>query len=246
MTTRPLRSLLGLPRAAAPIHGHEVVAVELPGLGTVRLARRLQPEAGRAPASVEPERVGAMRAHLGAGDVALVIGSAGGGEALELGLAVGPAGAVVVLEADRALFPVLAANAALNRDWLRLHPHLVAVARAGALAPPFGIEALPLEAFLAARHAELLGRLRWVSFRFGAHGPSLLEALRPLLAARRPLLRVAVGRSARRPQRQALLSALGELGYRVEWFGGDGGPGAAPPTEASALRRPRLDLLAVP
>ena len=246
MTTRPLRSLLGLPRAAAPIHGHEVVAVELPGLGTVRLARRLQPEAGQAPASVEPGRVGAMRAHLGAGDVALVIGSAGGGEALELGLAVGPAGAVVVLEADRALFPVLAANAALNRDRLRLLPHLVAVARAGALAPPFGIEALPLEAFLAARHAELVGRLRWVSFRFGAHGPSLLEALRPLLAARRPLLRVAVGRSARRPQRQALLSALVELGYRVEWFGGDGGPGAEPPTEASALRRPRLDLLAVP
>jgi hypothetical protein len=187
-----------------------------------------------------------MRAHLGAGDVALVIGSAGGGEALELGLAVGPTGAVVVLEADRALFPVLAANAALNRDRLRLHPHLVAVARTGALAPPFGIEALPLETFLAARHAELLGRLRWISFRFGAHGPSLLEALRPLLAARRPLLRVAVGRSARRPQRQALLSALGELGYRVEWFGGDGGPGAEPPTEASALRRPRLDLLAVP
>jgi hypothetical protein len=246
MTTRPLRSLLGLPRAAAPVHGHEVVAVELPGLGAVRLARQLQPDAGRLPVSVEPERVGAMRAHLGAGDVALVIGSAGGGEALELGLAVGPAGAVVVLEADRDLFPVLAANAALNRDRLRLHPHLVAVARAGALAPPFGIEALPLEAFLAARHAELLGRLRWVSFRFGAHGPSLLEALRPLLAARRPLLRVAVGRSARRPQRHALLSALGELGYRVEWFGGDGGPGAEPPTEASALRRPRLDLLAVP
>jgi hypothetical protein len=196
--------------------------------------------------SVEPERVGAMRAHLAAGDVALVIGSAGGGEALELGLAVGPAGAVVVLEADRALFPVLAANAALNRDRLRLHPHLVAVARADAPAPPFGIEALPLEAFLAARHAALLGRLRWVSFRFGAHGPSLLEALRPLLAARRPLLRVAVGRSARRPQRQALLSALGELGYSVGWFGGDGVADTEPPTAASALRRPRLDLLAVP
>jgi hypothetical protein len=246
MTPHPLRSLFGLPPPTSPVHGHEVVAVELPGLGAVRLARRLQPDAGRAPASVEPERVGAMRAHLGAGDVALVIGSAGGGEALELGLAVGPAGAVVVLEADRALFPVLAANAALNRDRLRLHPHLVAVARADAPAPPFGIEARPLEAFLAARHAELLGRLRWVSFRFGAHGPSLLEALKPLLAARRPLLRIAVGRTARRPQRQALLSVLGELGYRVEWFGGDGGPDAEPPTAASAMRRRALDLLAVP
>jgi hypothetical protein len=246
MTPRPLRSLLGLPRAPAPVHDHQVVAVDLPGLGALRLARRLHPEAGRAPVSVEPERVGAMRAHLGAGDVALVIGSAGGGEALELGLAVGTAGAVVVLEADRALFPVLAANAALNRDRLRLHPHLVAVARSDAPAPPFGIEARPLEEFLAARHAELLGRLRWVSFRFGAHGPSLLEALKPLLAARRPLLRVAVGRTARRPQRQALLSALAALGYRVEWFGGDGGPDTEPPTAASAMRRARLDLLAVP
>jgi len=246
MTPRPLRSLLGLPSAAAPVHGHEVVAVELPGLGAVLLARRLHPDADRAPVSVEPGRVGAMRSHLGAGDVALVIGSAGGGEALELGLAVGPAGAVVVLEADRAHFPVLAANAALNRDLLRLHPHLVAVARADAPPPPFGVEARPLEAFLAARHAELLGRLRWVSFRFGAHGLSLLEALKPLLAARRPLLRVVVGRTARRPQRQALLSTLAELGYRVEWFGGDGGPDAQPPSAANARRRARLDLLAVP
>jgi hypothetical protein len=246
MTSRPLRSLLGLPRSTVPVHGHEVVALELPGLGAVRLARRLHPDAGRPPVSVEPERVAAMRVHLGAGDVALVIGSAGGAEALELGLAVGGDGAVVVLEADRAVFPVLAANGALNRDRLRLLPHLVAVARAGAPAPPFGIEARPLEPFLSARHAELLGRLRWISIRLGAHGPSLLEALRPLLGARRPLLRIAVGRTARRPQRQALLSFLGELDYRVERFAGDGGPGAEPLSSANAMRWKRLDLLAVP
>jgi hypothetical protein len=186
-----------------------------------------------------------MRAHLAPGDAAVVIGAAAGAEAVELGLAVGPAGAVVALEADRALFPVLAANAALNRDRLRISPHLLAVAREGP-APEFGIATHPLEPFLAARHPGLAERIRWLSFRFGRHGPLLLEALRPLVAGRHPLLRIRVGRTARRPQRQALLAYLDELGYRVEPFPGGDPVGAEPLTAATAMRRQQLDLLAVP
>ncbi len=245
MTSRPFLSRLGWPGPATPVHGHEVVSLELPEFGPVQLARWLHPDARRAPATVEPARVAAMRAHLHPGDVALVIGAAEGAEALELGLAVGPTGAVVALEADRAVFPVLAANGALNRDRIRLFPHLVAVARTGG-PPPFGVEAQPLEPFLQARHADLVERLRWISFRFGVHGPALLETLKPLLAARRPHLRIAVGRTARRAQRQALLSSLGELGYRVERFAGDGAGHAAPITAANAMGWRRLDLLAVP
>jgi hypothetical protein len=220
-----------------------VIALELPGLGPVRLARWLHPDARRAPATIDPAHVEAMQARLAPGDVAVVIGAAGGAEALELGLAVGPTGAVVALEADPAIFPVLAANGALNRDRLRLYPHLVAVAGAGA-PPPFGVPAQPLEPFLRARHAELLDRLSWISLRYGAHGPSLLETLKPILATRRPFVRIAVGRSVRRTQRQALLAGLGELGYRVERFAG--GVEAAPITAASAMRWKQLDLLAVP
>jgi hypothetical protein len=245
MTPRPFLTRLGWPRTPTPVHGHEVVTVELPDLGSVRLARWLHPDARRVPATVEPARIAAMRARLAPGDVAVVIGADGGAEALELGLAVGPTGAVVALEADPAVFPVLAANGALNRDRLRLFPHLVAVARTGA-SPLFGVQAQPLEPFLQARHAELVDRLRWISLRFGAHGPSLLESLMPLLAARRPLLRIAVGRTARRPQRQALLSGLGELGYRIERFAGGGAGAAVPLTAANAMRWKRLDLLAVP
>jgi hypothetical protein len=245
MTSRPFLSRLGWPRPATPVHGHEVVSLELPEFGPVRLARWLHPDARRAPASVEPARVAAMRAHLHPGDVALVIGAAEGAEALELGLAVGPAGAVVALEADRAVFPVLAANAALNRDRIRLFPHLVAVARDGP-PPPFGVEAQPLEPFLRARHAELIERLRWISFRFGVQGPALLETLKPLLAARRPHLRIAVGRTARRSHRNALISSLGEMGYRVERFAGDGAGDLGPITAANAMGWKRLDLLASP
>lgn len=245
MTARPFLSLLGWPRPATPVHGHEVVSLELPEFGPVQLARWLHPDARRVPAAIEPARVAAMRAHLHPGDVALVIGAAEGAEALELGLAVGPSGAVVALESDRAVFPVLAANGALNRDRVRMYPHLIAVAWAGA--PPLsGVQAQPLEPFLRARHAELIERLRWISFRFGAHGLELLEALKPLLAARRPLLRIAVDRTARRAQRQALLSALGELGYRVERFDGDGAGEPVPITAANAMGWKRLDLLAVP
>ncbi len=243
MTSRPSSSLFGWPRPATAVHGHEVVSVALPGLAPVLLARWLHPEARRAPETVEPARIASMQAHLRRGDVAVVIGAAAGAEAVELGVAVGPEGAVLALEGDRALFPVLAANAALNRDGLRLFPHLLAVAREGP-APDFGIATHPLEPFLAARHPDQLRRLRWLSFRFGGHGPLLLEALRPLVTTRRPLLRVRVGRTARRPQRRALLNFLEELGYRVERFGGDGT--AEPLTPANVMRWKQLDLLALP
>jgi len=245
MTLRFTTSLFGWPRSATPVHGHEVTTVELPGLGPVQLARWLHPDARREPETIDPVRVAAMRDHLRPGDVAVVIGAAAGAEAVELGLAVGPEGAVVALEADRALFPVLAANAALNRDRLRLHPHLLAVAREGP-APEYGIATHPLEPFLAARHAGQVERIRWLSFRYGVHGPLLLEALRPLVVARRPLLRIRVGRTARRPQRQALLAFLEELGYQVERFAGAAPAGTEPLTVASSMRRKQLDLLAHP
>jgi hypothetical protein len=247
MTSRPILSRLGWRSSPTPVHGHEVVTVDLPGFDPVRLARWLHPEARRAPATVEAARVTALRAHLAPGDVAVVIGAAEGAGAIELGLAVGPSGAVVALEADRGLFPVLAANAALNRDRLRLLPHHLAVAHDGAPPPPFGVGAHPLEPFLRARHAGLVDRLRWISLPFGAAGPSLLKALVPLLAAHRPLLRIEVERGARRPQRQALLSALAGLGYRVERFTTPVGEGAAqPPTPADVMRPKQLDLLALP
>lgn len=245
MTLRPSMSLFSWPRSPTPVHGHEVVTVELPELGPVQLARGLHPDAREEPETVDPARVDAMRARLAPGDAAVVIGAAAGAEAVELGLAVGPGGEVVALEADRALFPVLAANAALNRDRLRISPHLLAVAREGP-APEFGIATHPLEPFLAARHPGLVERIRWLSFRFGGHGPQLLEALRPLVAGRRPLLRIRVGRTARRPQRQALLAYLDELGYRVEPFPGGAPPGTGPLTAANAMRRKQLDLLALP
>jgi hypothetical protein len=245
MTLRPSATLFGWTRSTTPVHGHEVIALELPGEGPIRLARWLHPEARRAPETLEPTRIAAMRASLRPGDVAVVIGAAAGAEALELGLAVGLAGAVIALEGDRHLFPVLAANAALNRERVRLFPHLLAVAREGP-APAFGIATHPLEPFLAARHPEELARLRWLSFRFGDQGPLLLEALRPLVTSRRPLLRILVGRTARKAQRQALLGLLGELGYRVERFAPIDAAAADPLTPANLMRWKQLDLLALP
>jgi hypothetical protein len=221
-----------------------VSTVDVPGHGPVRLARWLQPEARASPVTIDPARIEAMRAHLQPGDAALVIGAAEGGEAVELALAVGPTGAVVALESDRAVFPVLAATAALNRERLRLLPHLVEVARAGVPIIPFGVDVQPLEPFLSARHGDLAGRLRWISFGFDDGGHALVEALQPLLTAPRPRLRIRVGRAARRRHRQSLLASLGELGYRVERFAGDGGPEALAP--ADVMRWKRLDLLAVP
>lgn len=246
MTSPRLLSRLGWPRPATPVHGHEVLSVDLDGLGPVQLARWLHPDARREPVTLEAARVAVFQQHLAPGDVALVISAGEGIEALELGLAVGPGGAVVALEAGQGLFPVLAANGALNRDRLRLLPHHLEVARPGVPPPPFGIEARPLAAFLEARHPELLGRLRWISLPFDRQGPSLLEALAPLVAARRPFLRIRVGRAARRPQRQALLDFLGERGYRTERFHGDGGGEAGPLTPANAMRWKQLDLLALP
>lgn len=244
MTSPPLLTRLGWTQPVIPIHGHEVVTVELPGDGPIRLARWLHPAAQRATVGPEAGRIAALRTRLQPGDVAVVIDGGEGAEALELGLAVGPTGTVVALESNRELFPVLAANGALNRDRLRLLPHLVAVAQPDQPPPPFGIQAQPLEPFLRARHPELVDRIRWVSIGYGAQGPSLLQALQPLLSAHHPMVKVKVGPTARRAQRQALLAGLGELGYHLERLAADG-TGAPEPVGAGALRGKRLELLAL-
>src|SRR5512137_2077474 len=74
LTSPPLLSRLGWPRPATPIHGHEVLSVDLGGLGPVRLARWLHPGAGEDRAALEAARVATLQRHLAPGDVALVIG----------------------------------------------------------------------------------------------------------------------------------------------------------------------------
>jgi hypothetical protein len=120
------------------------------------------------------------------------------------------------------------------------------VAGTDAPPPPFGVSAQPLEPFLRARHPGLVDRIRWISLPFGASGPSLVAALGPLLVAFRPVVRCRVDRTARRQQRLALLSSLGELGYRVERFAGDAAVPAEPLGAANLMRWTQLDVLAVP
>jgi FkbM family methyltransferase len=74
----------------------------------------------------EPDTVGAIRRHVGAGMTTVDVGAHIGYMALVLGECVGPGGKVHAIEPSDGTFERLSANLALN-SWLQIIPHQVAV-----------------------------------------------------------------------------------------------------------------------
>ena len=139
MKLRELLYLLGFRRPRTQVYGHEIVTVDLPRDGQVRLARWLHPVCLDDRWTVHQDRVDALRTFLRPGDVVLDIGAWQGDTALPYGLAVGTSGAVLAFEPNRYIFPVLAANAELNRDKVRIIPCMYAAApKAGTLTFEYG------------------------------------------------------------------------------------------------------------
>ncbi len=242
MKAREFLYLLGYPRPKTRTYGYETVDVELPKDGRLRLARWLHPACLKNPWTIAQEAVDTCREFLRPGDVVIDVGGWQGDTALRYGLAVGTSGAVLAFEPNRYVFPVLAANAELNRDKVRIIPcPFAAGQKPGKMVFEYGdpgfnnggrheeisrwrhgsvfeleVDAVRAEDWLEEHHAGLLDRLRFVKVDAEGYDRFVLESMRGLLGRRKPYLLVEVNKHNTRPQRLELLELLHGLGYRVE------------------------------
>src|SRR5690349_23962264 len=131
---RPLKAkefiyLLGL-KPKPKTFGYVVEAHDLRTDGRVEIARWLHPGAYRVSASGIQGVADQLRRFLRPGDVAIDIGAHTGDTTIPIALAVGPSGAVLALEPNPYVFPVLERNASLNPSKMRIVPLMFAAMRA--------------------------------------------------------------------------------------------------------------------
>lgn len=229
----------GLLRPRPRRYGHEVRSFELPRDGTVRYAQWLHPH--EQPKEMRQDVVDSLREFLRPGDVAIDVGAHSGDTTVPMALAVGPTGAVLAFEPNGYVFPVLEANAALNRDKTRILPFPYAVTpRDGKMTFQYSdsgfcnggfhegmsrwthghafdleVEGVAIEPFLARRHPDLLDRIRYVKVDAEGFDRSVLESMRGLLARTRPYVECEFFKRLTPEQRLAQLRTLTSMGYRA-------------------------------
>ena len=105
-------------------YGYKTLSFELPVEGKVDYAQWLHPRSYHKP--ILRETVDALRTFLRPGDVAIDIGAHAGDFTVPIALAVGSSGAVLAFEPNPYVYPVLAANAALNKEKTNIIPMMYA------------------------------------------------------------------------------------------------------------------------
>lgn len=244
--------LLGLkPKGRA--YGTELQVHTLPGEGRVEVAQWLAPKAH----SILPsqEEIDRMRSILRPGDVAIDVGAHMGDTALPMAFAVGPTGAVFALEPNPYVYPVLEQNAGLNRDRTRIIPlRFAAMRESGEYEFQYGgpeysnggyhegmsrwkhasaftvkVPGHNVDAYLRARHADLLPRLRLIKVDAEGFDLAVLETMTPLIEEFHPYLQVEMFSLKRSlpGYRQKLFAFLVGQGYEVRKV--DKGPFTAGP-----------------
>ncbi len=239
MKLKELLWLSGVFRPRPRRYGHEVRSFELPREGVVQYAQWLHPH--EQSKEMRQDVVDSLRSFLRPGDVAVDIGAHSGDTTVPMALAVGPAGAVLAFEPNGYVFPVLEANAALNREKTRILPFPYAVtpsdgkmkfeySDAGfcnggfhegmsrwthAHAFELEVEGVALEPFLERRHPDLLAKIRYVKVDAEGFDRSILESIRGLLSRTRPFVECEFFKRLTLEQRLAQLRTLTSVGYRV-------------------------------
>jgi FkbM family methyltransferase len=245
MKVKELLWLAGVLRPEPRRYGHEVRTFRLPRDGEVHYAQWLHPR--ETMKEIRQEVVDSLREFLRPGDVAIDIGAHSGDSTVPIALAVGAGGAVLAFEPNPYVFPVLEANARLNGERTRILPAPYAVApQDGKMTFEYSdagfcnggrhegmsrwrhghafeleVEGVALEPFLAARHPDLVGRLRYVKVDAEGFDRTVIESMRGLLLSTRPFLECEFFKRLTLEQRVAQLRTLTSLGYRVRRIASD-------------------------
>jgi FkbM family methyltransferase len=249
---------------------YEVETVALPKEGAVRFARWRHPNED--PMTFRQEEVDALRGFLREGDVAIDIGAHSGDSALPMALAVGPRGAVLALEPNPYVFKILAVNASLNPGKARIVPLMVAATpEDGTFTFEYsdagfcnggrheGISALRHHHFfkldvegrnlvrlLEREFPGELARVRYVKTDTEGFDRQVVASLRPLLDARRPVLKCEVYRHLPADERRGFLRDLRAAGYRVYKWESPAVFRGEELTEGRMTAWPHFDLVAFP
>jgi len=236
--TKELFYMLGF-RPAPRTYGSDVVVFDLPCEGRVEYARWLHPR--ETAKTISQESVDELRRFLSPGDVAIDIGAHTGDSAIPMALAVGKSGAVLALEPNPYVFPVLQKNSELNREKATIIPlPFAATAEDGEYEFEYGdagfcngglhenvsrwkhglafklkVAGRNLARYLTAEHPQLLPRLRYIKVDAEGYDLAVLSSLADLIAQRRPFIRAEVYKWTGRPQRERLFQFLGGAGYSI-------------------------------
>ena len=263
--------LLGL-RPRPRRYGTVVDEHFLPDGERIEIAHWLHPRAYRAVPSAAI--LAQLRRFLRPGDVAIDIGAHAGDTALPMALTVGPGGAVIALEPNPYVHPVLAANAALNPGRVRIIPYPFAAMReAGTYQFHYGepgfcnggfheglsrwrhrsaftveVEGRNLAELMAREHPDLLARLRFIKVDTEGFDLAVLETLDAVLAERRPILQVEMFSLKHAPggYREQLYHFLVQRRYDLFRVDGDRDFFAEAVTPANLLRWQSCDVCCVP
>jgi len=230
--------LLGLKRPKPRLYEQSTVVVDLAQDGPIDFAVWHHPNE-RASFPSQPE-IDELRTFIRPGDFCIDIGAQTGDTAVPIALACGPTGACLALEPNPYCFPVLEANARLNRSRLNIIPLRYAVGEReetmtfnysdpgycnGGVMPdiarwrhghlfPLDVEARRLESVLAG-YGDRAERLRYIKIDAEGYDLNILRSIRAILERRRPFLRVEVYRHLDLEPRHAMWEFLTGLGYRV-------------------------------
>ena len=236
MKLRELAGLLGW-RVRPKTYGFEIRQFELPTDGRVEYAQWLHP--GESPKTIRQDVVDHLRRFIGPGDVVIDIGAHSGDSTIPLALAAGPTGEVLALEPNPYVFPVLEANAALNRSRTAIVPlNFAATASAGPVtfeysdagfcnggrhqgisrwrhghAFPLTVQGEHVPSYLDQHRPGAADRLRFIKVDAEGYDLAVLESLSALIDLRRPFVRAEVYRHLGRDQRLALFDFFLSRGY---------------------------------
>jgi FkbM family methyltransferase len=230
--------LLGM-RPKPRTYGHEVRSFQLPADGEVQYAQWLHPR--ESPKIIRQDVVDELRKFLSPGDVAIDIGAHTGDSTLPMALAVGPSGAVLALEPNPYVFPVLEENSRLNSSKTHIVPLMFAATPEDAEldfeysdsgfcngglhegisrwkhghAFTLRVRGRNLAAVLARDYADLLPRIRYIKVDAEGYDATVLSTLTGVIAETRPFLRAEVFKATSAPQRERLFRMIADLDYAI-------------------------------
>lgn len=238
MKLKEIFYMLGF-RPKPKAYPYEIVRFDLPKDGEVEYAQWQHPS--ETEKVIRQETVDELRKFISPGDAVVDIGAHTGDTTLPLALAAGPSGAVLALEPNPFVFPVLQATAALNPEKTNIIPLMFAATpepghftfeysdpgfcngglHAGISRWRHGhafeleVRGENLQMYMDRHHPELISRIRFLKVDTEGYDHQVLSTLTDVISRQKPYIRAEVFKHLDAAQRERLYDFFTDFGYDV-------------------------------